>query len=113
MDPLLPSTTLVRSPDETVGGVGVKETTEILARVEAEELTDYVNISMGSYHSFAKIIGGMHEPSGYELATSAPVARASTLPTMVIGRFRTLEEDRKSTRLKSSQQCESLMPTSA
>lgn len=80
------------APDETVGGVGVKETTDILARVEAEALTDYVNISMGSYHSFAKIIGGMHEPAGYELATSVPVARASTLPTMVIGRFRTLEE---------------------
>src|SRR3546814_1486894 len=28
------------APDETVGGVGVKETTEILTRVEAEELTD-------------------------------------------------------------------------
>jgi 2,4-dienoyl-CoA reductase-like NADH-dependent reductase (Old Yellow Enzyme family)/thioredoxin reductase len=80
------------APDETVGGIGVTETSEILTCVEEEALIDYVNISMGSYHSFAKIIGGMHEPAGYELATSAPVARASTLPTMVIGRFRTLEE---------------------
>lgn len=80
------------APDETIGGVGVEETARLVAQIEELGLTDFVNISMGSYHSFAKIIGGMHEPAGYELATSVPVARLAKSPTFVIGRFRTLEE---------------------
>ncbi|MBC2776629.1 FAD-dependent oxidoreductase [Parasphingopyxis sp. GrpM-11] len=80
------------APDETKGGVGPDELTKVVALLEERNLIDYVNISMGSYQAFAKIIGGMHEPAGYELATSVPVAKSTTLPTMVIGRFRTLEE---------------------
>ncbi len=34
----------------------------------------------------------MHEPAGYELATSIPVTRRATVPRLVTGRFRTLEE---------------------
>ncbi|MEQ9661889.1 MAG: FAD-dependent oxidoreductase [Parasphingopyxis sp.] len=80
------------APDETEGGVGPEELKEVVALLEAAGLIDYVNISMGSYQAFAKIIGGMHEPAGYELPTSVPVAKSTGLPTMVIGRFRTLEE---------------------
>jgi NADPH-dependent 2,4-dienoyl-CoA reductase/sulfur reductase-like enzyme len=38
------------------------------------------------------MVGGMHEPMGYELPTSVPISRHVKSPTMVIGRFRTLEE---------------------
>src|SRR3546814_16329005 len=38
------------------------------------------------------MIGGMFEPAGYELATSAPGTAAVKVPRIVTGRFRTLEE---------------------
>lgn len=38
------------------------------------------------------MIGGMHEPTGYEMPTSAPVTAHVKSPTIVTGRFRTLEE---------------------
>src|SRR3546814_18103633 len=47
---------------------------------------------MGGYFAFPKMIGGMFEPAGYELATSAPVTAAVKVPRIVTGRFRTLEE---------------------
>ena len=34
----------------------------------------------------------MHEPTGYELPANAPVKSAATVPVLVTGRFRTLEE---------------------
>jgi NADPH-dependent 2,4-dienoyl-CoA reductase/sulfur reductase-like enzyme len=34
----------------------------------------------------------MHEPAGYELPTSTPITRAINVPSIVTGRFRTLEE---------------------
>lgn len=79
-------------PDATVGGVGSADTAKVIKMVEDRNLIDFVNCSMGSYHSYAKMIGGMHEPVGYELDTSIPAVRQARTPRMVIGRFRTLEE---------------------
>ena len=80
------------APDYVPHGIGTSEATELARLFEREKLIDYVNISAGSYHEMPKLIGGMHEPVGYELATSTPIARAVNLPAIVIGRFRTLEE---------------------
>ncbi|KKC26021.1 oxidoreductase [Sphingomonas sp. SRS2] len=80
------------APEEIEGGINVAETLRIVQALEDRGLVDYVNISLGNYQNFAKIIGGMHEPAGYELPTSTPIARATGLPTIVTGRFRTLEE---------------------
>lgn len=80
------------APDAVTGGAGVEEYRYVVQMLETLGLIDYVNISMGNYQSFPKMIGGMQEPVGYELNTSVPVARATKLPTMVVGRFRTLEE---------------------
>ena len=38
------------------------------------------------------MIGTMAEPSGYELPSAGPIAKAANVPVMVAGRFRTLEE---------------------
>ncbi len=38
------------------------------------------------------MIGGMHEPTGYELPTAIPITSKVKPPTLVTGRFRTLEE---------------------
>lgn len=81
------------APDATTGGVGPDGMAEIARWLTSQGLVDFVNVSIGSYHSFPRIIGGMHEPVGYELPTSLPVARAAEgVVRMVIGRFRTLEE---------------------
>lgn len=64
----------------------------LVLMLEEKSLVDFVHVSMGGYHRTAKIVGGMHEPAGYQLATSAPITRAIKSPTIVIGRFRTLEE---------------------
>ena len=79
--------------DGTVGGIGPEENIAVVNAMRERGLTDFVNVSFGSYHSFPKLIGGMHEPVGYELETAAPVARETgDLPSIVTGRFRTMEE---------------------
>jgi len=78
--------------DLTVGGIGPEDNIAVVKALAAEGLADFVNISLGSYHSFPKMIGGMHEPAGYELDTAVPVAEVSDVPVIVTGRFRTLEE---------------------
>jgi 2,4-dienoyl-CoA reductase-like NADH-dependent reductase (Old Yellow Enzyme family)/thioredoxin reductase len=79
-------------PHNMPGGLNVDEHTAIVERVLAEGIIDYLNVSHGSSFNSHKIIGGMHEPSGYELAHSAPITRLTDLPTLVTGRFRSLEE---------------------
>lgn len=79
--------------DATPGGIGPDENIAVVQALKAEGLVDFVNVSLGNYHSFPKMIGGMHEPAGYELETAEPVARATgAVPSIVTGRFRTLEE---------------------
>ncbi|WP_157219370.1 oxidoreductase [Flavisphingomonas formosensis] len=80
------------APDLTVGGNDVDDNIRIAQLLEARGLIDYVNVSIGNYNSYTKMVGGMHEPMGYEMPTSVPITRAVKLPTMVVGRYRTLEE---------------------
>ncbi len=79
-------------PDLLVNGVDVAENQAVIDMLQAENLIDFTNFSMGSYHRFPKIMGGMHEPVGYELPTSEAMAQRSKVVSMAIGRFRTLEE---------------------
>jgi 2,4-dienoyl-CoA reductase-like NADH-dependent reductase (Old Yellow Enzyme family) len=80
------------SPELIVGGLDEDDNLRAAQRLVDEGLIDYVSLSLGVYQTLYKVIGGMHEPTGYELATSEPITRALDIPTMVIGRFRTLEE---------------------
>jgi 2,4-dienoyl-CoA reductase-like NADH-dependent reductase (Old Yellow Enzyme family)/thioredoxin reductase len=80
------------APDLTVGGVDEDQNLAIARLLQQRDLIDYVNVSVGNYNSYTKMVGGMHEPVGYELPTSVPITRGVDLPTMVVGRFRTLEE---------------------
>lgn len=79
-------------PDEAAGGVDVGESRALVAMLEAQGLVDFVDVSIGSYQKFDEVLAGMHRPSGYELASAAPVSRAASVPTIVTGRIRTLEE---------------------
>ena len=86
--------------DATVGGVDPDENIAVVEALKAEGLVDFVNVSMGNYNSFPKMIGGMHEPTGYELETAEPVARVTgEVPSIVTGRYRTLEEVDQAIRL--------------
>ncbi len=84
----------VRIGSEAVGDGGVTEhDCAELVRVLADDgLIDYVNLTYGSCLRPHKIMGGMHEPPGYELEAAAPVVAAVELPAIVTGRFRTLAE---------------------
>ena len=79
-------------PDMVEGGFGVEECIRLVEALEAMELADFVDISQGSYFTMPKIVGAMHEPTGYQLDCSTRIAEATGLPTIVTGRFRTLEE---------------------
>lgn len=78
--------------DLTSGGVGVEENVAVVRALREEGLADFIDVSLGNYHSFPKMIGGMHEPVGYELETSIPISTDAGVPVLVTGRFRTLEE---------------------
>lgn len=79
-------------PDEAAGGVEIEESRALIAMLESQGLVDFVDVSIGSYQNFDRILAGMYEPAGYELPRAVPVAGAASVPTIVTGRIRTLEE---------------------
>jgi 2,4-dienoyl-CoA reductase-like NADH-dependent reductase (Old Yellow Enzyme family)/thioredoxin reductase len=78
--------------DLTEGGVRADDYLRLCQMLEADGLVDFVDISLGNYQNFHKFFSGMHEGAGYELPTSRIISRPLKVPTLVIGRFRTLEE---------------------
>jgi 2,4-dienoyl-CoA reductase-like NADH-dependent reductase (Old Yellow Enzyme family) len=80
------------APDLTEGGVDTEMNIAAAELLQSENLVDFVDVSLGNYHSFPKMIGGMHEGVGYEVPTSAPITERVKVPTIITGRFRTLEE---------------------
>jgi hypothetical protein len=83
----------IRIASEAVeGGLEPDEVGQIRQLLEDEQLIDYVNVSVGGYYAFSKMIGAMHEPHGYELATSEPVTRGRGVPAIVTGRVLSLAE---------------------
>ena len=80
------------SPDIIVNGLEAPELHRLAEMIEARGLVDVFHLSQGSYHALRKVVGGMHEPMGYELPTSLPIREGLKTPTIMVGRFRTLEE---------------------
>jgi 2,4-dienoyl-CoA reductase-like NADH-dependent reductase (Old Yellow Enzyme family) len=74
------------------GGFSPEEAGEAVARLCADDLTDYVSGSMGSPYSIDSMLGCMDRPSGYMLPSAEPIVQRSTVPTMIAGRFGTLDE---------------------
>ncbi|MGE0667705.1 MAG: FAD-dependent oxidoreductase [Sphingomonadales bacterium] len=83
-------------PNNAPGWLNVEEHEQIVARVLQEEgLIDFLDVSHGaSGTASSKIIGAMHEPTGYELHMSVPVTKVAQgrIPRFVTGRFRTLQD---------------------
>ena len=80
------------SPEEFEGGLSPADIARIATLLSARGLIDYVNLTIGTDYDMHRIIGAMHEPTGYELASDAPVKASARVPVLVTGRFRTLEE---------------------
>jgi 2,4-dienoyl-CoA reductase-like NADH-dependent reductase (Old Yellow Enzyme family) len=79
-------------PEAVEDGLDALDVGDIVGHLERTGLIDYVNVTYGSCRAPHKIIGAMHEPTGYELPTSELVTKVTSLPTLVTGRFRTLAE---------------------
>jgi 2,4-dienoyl-CoA reductase-like NADH-dependent reductase (Old Yellow Enzyme family)/thioredoxin reductase len=79
-------------PHNFPGGLNVDEHIDIVNRVMEESLIDYLNVSHGSPTNSHKVIGGMHEKTGYELGMARQVTAVVDIPTLVTGRFRTLAD---------------------
>ncbi|QGZ93762.1 oxidoreductase [Terricaulis silvestris] len=83
----------IRISDYNVpGGFTFEEAGEVVARLCTEGHVDYVSASMGSPYSIASMLGAMDMPVGYMLSSAGPIAARATVPTMIAGRYRTLEE---------------------
>ena len=80
------------APDMSSGGWDEHAVLQAAQRLESLGLADFINISQGSYHAFDKMIGGMHEPTAYEVPISRSITRRLSVPTIVTGRVRTIEE---------------------
>lgn len=79
-------------PEAVDDGLDALEVGDVVRHLEGTGLLDYVNVTYGSCRAPHKIIGAMHEPTGYELPTSELITKVTALPTLVTGRFRTLAE---------------------
>lgn len=80
-------------PHNFPGGLNVDEHIEIVGRIMEEDgLIDYLNVSHGSPWNSHKVIGAMHEPTGYELEMGKHVTAVVDIPTFVTGRFRNLAD---------------------
>ena len=60
--------------------------------VQAENLIDMVNVSRGDYYRMDTMVGGMQNPTGYEVPVSGEIAAVATVPRLLAGRYRTLED---------------------
>lgn len=80
------------SASEVPGSLHVPEIKEVIAALTGEGLIDFVDASAGDYYRMDTMVSGMHSPTGYELPASGEIVRGVTLPRIVSGRFRTLED---------------------
>ena len=71
------------------GGLGPQDYATIAAKVEP--FVDFVDVSLGGYWRFHKMLGTMELPLGYELQSSSVVTAAVSVPTIVTGRIMTLD----------------------
>lgn len=74
------------------GGFTAEDAGEVVARACDDGLIDFVSGSMGSPYSLATTLGCMDQPAGYMLPSVEKIISRSTVPTMVAGRFGTLDE---------------------
>src|SRR5690606_34709838 len=81
------------SADElTAGGFQVQDIITVARTLEQRALIDFLDLSISSSFAYHRVIGGMDEEHGYQLPYSTKVARAVSVPSIVVGRIKTLDE---------------------
>jgi 2,4-dienoyl-CoA reductase-like NADH-dependent reductase (Old Yellow Enzyme family) len=83
------------SPDGPADQTSASDLTTLTQRLERDGLIDFVDVSLGSHYGRDLLMGGAHEPPGYQLPTSEKITRQTALPTIVAGRFGTLAQAEK------------------
>jgi 2,4-dienoyl-CoA reductase-like NADH-dependent reductase (Old Yellow Enzyme family) len=83
------------SPDGPADQTTASDLTTLTQRLERDGLIDFVDVSLGSHYGRDLLMGGAHEPPGYQLPTSEKITRQTALPTIVAGRFTTLSQAEK------------------
>lgn len=82
------------SADIGPGGIDSEALLAIGRALRDRGLVDFVGFSLGGRtpEAFPLMTGGMDQPAGYELPWNELPSRGLTLPTLVTGRYRTLEQ---------------------
>ncbi|GGJ41019.1 oxidoreductase [Streptomyces brasiliensis] len=82
------------SADIGPGGIDSEVMLAIGQALQERGLVDYVGFSLGGRtpEAFPLMTGGMERPAGYELPWNELPSRGLSLPTLVTGRYRTLEQ---------------------
>lgn len=76
------------SADEFVdGGLTIEESRRMLAPIAASGKLDYLNISVGNYHSMETIIAPMYFPLGAFVHVGAAIKEVVDIPVMAVGRI--------------------------
>ena len=75
--------------EEYEGGLRTDDAVEIAKLLEPD--IDFLNVSVGSYYRFYKMLSPMDDPLGYEVPKTGVVARAVDVPTIVTGRIMTID----------------------
>jgi 2,4-dienoyl-CoA reductase-like NADH-dependent reductase (Old Yellow Enzyme family) len=80
------------SPDGPDDQTTTSDLVDLTQRLEHSGLIDFVDVSLGSHYGRDLLMGGAHEPPGYQLPSSEKITRHTALPTIVAGRFGTLAQ---------------------
>ncbi len=76
------------SADEFVdGGLTIQESQRMLAPIAASGKLDYLDISVGNYHSMETIIAPMYFPLGAFVHVAAAIKDVVDIPVMAVGRI--------------------------
>jgi len=76
------------SADEFVdGGLTIEESQRMLAPIAASGKLDYLDISVGNYHSMETIIAPMYFPLGSFVHVAAAIKEVVDIPVMAVGRI--------------------------
>ena len=74
------------------GPSDAEELAAVVRMLEARGLIDFINATHAGYYALYQNTAGMDRTFGYQLVHNAPIRRAASVPVLVIGNFRTMEE---------------------
>ena len=80
------------SASQAPGSLTEDEIRQVVDGFIKDKLIDFLDASLGDYYRMDSMVSGMHSPTGYELPSSGKIVEGVTLPRIISGRFRTLED---------------------